>query len=675
MLEKPDNVALHKAPIRRILIANRGEIAIRIARTCAAMGIETVAVFSDADASAPHVRACDRALRIGAAASSASYLNIDAVMDAAARSGADAIHPGYGFLAENAAFARRCAEDGVTFIGPSPEVIDLLGSKERARALAVASGVPVVPGSRAGAREVHELLAAATEIGFPVLIKASMGGGGKGMQVARDSSTFAAMVESAGRVAASAFGDDTLLVERLIESPRHIEVQILGDTHGAVTHLGERECSVQRRYQKVLEEAPAPNLDEGVRDAILDAAVRLARAIGYVGAGTVEFIVAPDGAFYFLEVNTRLQVEHPVTEMTTGIDLVREQIRIAEGAHLDPSTRAWTRRGAAIEARIYAEDPSKGYLPAPGVLHVWRPATLEGVRVDSGVAPGTRVGVDYDPMLAKIIAHGATREEALRRLAVALRRLHVGGVVTNLTLLRRVIDTEAYRRGDVDTGFLERAFGPSPELAPDARLVARAAIVATMVGALRARSENPVLPSLRTAWRSGGAAWVRADYDADGVDGPIAVEVQAVGGGIYNVRCGEEVGRWEVCPDAEDAAALVEGPDGVRAPYQVDRVEDAIWVHGPDGTIGLRERLRFPETIREEVPGGCLAPMPGKVTRVNVAQGDMVARGDVLAVLEAMKMEQPIVAPHDGVVQELRVAEGDQVDGDALIAVVAPAGE
>jgi acetyl-CoA carboxylase biotin carboxylase subunit len=446
--------------VRRLLIANRGEIAVRIIRACRELGVESVAVYSDADRAAPHVRLADAAVRIGPAAASESYLRIPAILDAARASGADAVHPGYGFLAENAAFARACAEAGLTFVGPPADVIERMGSKLAARELMETAGVPIVPGQRPADQSEAGVRAAADAVGLPLLIKASAGGGGKGMRTVRETGEIDEAIAAARREALAAFGNGTLYVERLIERPRHVEVQILADRHGHIVHLFERECSVQRRHQKVIEETPSPVLTPALRARMGEAAVAAARAAGYVNAGTIEFLLAGDGdaaTFYFLEMNTRLQVEHPVTEAVTGVDLVRAQIAVASGDPLPWPQASLTQRGHAIECRVYAEDPDHGFLPQAGRLLAFRVPEGPGIRVDAGVREGDEVSVHYDPLLAKLIAYGETREAAIDRAIAALRRFAVLGIRSNVSFLLRILRHERFRRGDVHTGFLAEA--------------------------------------------------------------------------------------------------------------------------------------------------------------------------------------------------------------------------
>ena len=466
-------------PIHKVLIANRGEIARRIMRTCRAMGVETVAVYSDADAAMPFVREADEAVRLGPAPSRESYLVVERILEAAERTGADAIHPGYGFLAENADFAQAVADAGRVFIGPTPDAIRAMGSKKEAKALVAKAGVPVVPGYDGADQDPAVLAAKAKEIGFPVLLKASAGGGGKGMKRVDEAGQLEAAIESAKREAMSSFGDDVLLVEKYVERPRHVEIQIFGDAHGNVVHLFERECSIQRRHQKVLEESPSPALDEALRAKMGEAAVEAGKAIGYRNAGTVEFILGQDGSFYFLEVNTRLQVEHPVTEGVTGLDLVREQLRVAEGHPLSFTQGSLEMRGAALEARVYAEDPAGGFLPQSGPVIDWHLPELEGVRVDAGVESGSEVGIHYDPMLAKIITVGADRVEATRRMRRALRALSVQGLTTNRAFLLKVLEHPAYLEGAIHTHFIEEhAEALETGLSPQA--IAHAAVAATL---------------------------------------------------------------------------------------------------------------------------------------------------------------------------------------------------
>jgi acetyl-CoA/propionyl-CoA carboxylase biotin carboxyl carrier protein len=610
-----------------VLIAGRGEIAVRIVRTARRLGLETVAVFSDADAGAPHAQAADVAVRIGPAPAAESYLRIDALLDAAARTGTAAVHPGYGFLSESAPFARAVADAGLTWVGPPPEAIDLMGDKAQAKACARAAGVPTIPGAEGEAEEA-DVRAFCTEHGFPAVIKALAGGGGRGMRVVRAEGEIADALQAARREAQAAFGDDRVLVERFLEQARHIEVQVLADAHGACVHLGERECSLQRRHQKVVEEAPSPAVDAALRAAMGDAAVALARAAGYVGAGTVELVLAPDG-FFFLEMNTRLQVEHPVTEAVLGVDLVEEQLRIAAGEPLRLRQEDLRPAGHAIEARVYAEDPAHGFLPSGGRVVAWEAPAGEGIRVDAGVLAGTEVTGHYDPLLAKVIAHGPDRDTALRRLDRALAGLTVLGVPTSIAFTRALLADPDVRAGRLDTGLLERRLGglvpaPPEDLLPAAALAAWAADTAALDGRI--------------------GPW-RRTYEGHG-------EVAVRDG---EVTAGGRTWRARVLP-AEDGLRVE--LDGVARRYAV--AGGGAWI-GRDGhTLELRAQTRA--RAESAAAGEALeAPMPGTVLLVHVAEGDHVEEGEVLLVLESMKMELAITAPHAGTVERLRLTPGDRV--------------
>jgi propionyl-CoA carboxylase alpha chain len=669
--------------ITKLLIANRGEIALRVIRTAREMDIATVAVFSDPDAGAPYVRAADEAVRLPGAAPRDTYLRGDAIIAAALATGAGAVHPGYGFLAENAGFARDCAAAGLTFVGPSPEAIEAMGSKIAARELLAAAGVPVLPGVTLGGSGGElpgpaELAEAAAGIGYPVLVKAAFGGGGRGMRIAREPGELAEAVASASREAAAAFGDGTVFIERYVERPRHIEVQILGDTHGTVAHLFERECSIQRRYQKIIEEAPSPAVDERLRAELGAAALTAARAIGYVGAGTVEFVLAPGGEFWFLEVNTRLQVEHPVTELITGLDLVRLQLEIAEGAPLPPEVTSARIGGHAIEARLYAEDPRAGFRPAAGVLHRFDIPAWPGVRTDAGVADGSVVGVHYDSMLAKVIAHGPTRDTARRRLARALAGARLHGVTTNRDLLVAVLREPEFAAGQIDTGYLTRhaevfaAELPGPAL--DLHLAA-----AALAGQAARRAAAPVLAGLPSGWRNVRSQDQHAVFACDGErhevryqlgrDGlTVTVDGRALDGAELG---GAELGGAELGSAGGDHLELTVA--GITRQFRVHQVGDAVYVDSPLGATTLTEAERFPEPDALVAAGSLLAPMPGTVVRVAVVAGDKVEAGAPVVILEAMKMEHVVTAPAAGVVAEVAVQAGQAVDAGAELARVDPA--
>jgi acetyl-CoA carboxylase biotin carboxylase subunit len=664
----------HAVPQRRIakvLVANRGEIARRIFRTLRRMGIASVAVYSDADARAPHVADADEAVRIGPAPSLESYLDIDRIIGAARAVGADALHPGYGFLAENADFAARCAEAGLRFIGPPVDAIRKMGSKVEARAIMAAAGVPVVPGVSGVGLDDEALLREAQRLGLPILVKASAGGGGKGMRLVREDSELPSAIAAARREAGRAFADDTLLLERYFDAPRHVELQIFGDAHGHVVHLLERECSIQRRFQKIIEEAPSPALDATLRRRMGEAAVAAGSAIGYSGAGTVEFILDRTGEFYFLEVNTRLQVEHPVTEAITDLDLVELQIRVAQGEPLAVEQNDLQITGHAIEARLYAEDADAGFLPATGRVALWQPAALPGVRYDSGVAAGSDVTVHYDPLLAKIIAHGATRAEAGERLIAALRQLGVAGVTTNRDFLIAVLSHPAFIAGEIDTHFIERHLsGAARAVHRDAEAGRLHAIVAALDGHERRRRQGGPLPeSIPSGWRNNRWRPQDVTYRVDGR----AIEVRYVArpGGRFTVDAEER--SSEVTLMAADDQSIDLEIDALRRRFTVAARGDVLYVHGPLGTAELVEVPRFASRGVDDTIGGCLAPMPGIVRQVLVAVGERVEKGSVMVVLEAMKMEHPLVAHAPGTVKEVRVEIGQMVDPDFVMVVIEPA--
>ncbi len=673
-------------PIRTLLIANRGEIARRVMRTCREMGIRTVAVFSDPDRDASFVAEADCAVRLGGAAPAESYLRRDAIVAAALRTGADAVHPGYGFLSEDAAFARACAAAGLTFVGPTPEVIAAMGSKLEAKDAARSAGLPILDTVRADGLSAGELDAAARRLGFPLLVKASAGGGGKGMRVVRDAVDLGRSVEAARREARGAFGDGTVFLEPYLEEARHVEIQILGDTHGQVTHLFERECSIQRRHQKILEETPSVAVDAALRERMGADAAALGRAMGYVGAGTVEFLLAADGRFFFLEVNTRLQVEHPVTECVTGLDLVRLQIEIAEGAPLPEAALVPARSGHSIEVRLYAEDPEQGFLPMTGTLHRFRVPAGPGLRLDAGVADGSVVGVHYDPMLAKVIAHAPTRGEAARRLATALEAARVHGVRTNRELLVGILRHPEFLAGRTDTHFLERH--PAAEILAAQRRArsgdqaealdadALHAAVAALAAQAGRRESAPTLRSLPSGWRNVPSGEQEVAFEVRGPGGaPRRIEVgYRFGREGLELRVGGvrlDAPRLESCtPEGVELEV-----DGVLRRFAVHAVGETTYVDGPLGSSTLHELERFPSHQAALAAGSLVAPMPGTIVRVNVAEGDAVEDGDELVVLEAMKMEHRVLAPQAGTVTEVRVRPGETVDAGVVLVVIAGASE
>jgi len=635
--------------IRSVLVANRGEIARRVFRTARSMGMRCIAVFVDADADAPFVQEADEAVRLPG-----SYLDAGAVLAAAQRTGAEAIHPGYGFLSENAAFARAVTEAGIRWVGPSPDVIESMGDKIAAKRVAVEAGVPTLPSS--------EDPSADAQVGYPLLVKASAGGGGKGMRIVESADDLADAVQSAQREALSGFGDETVFLERYVASSRHIEIQILGDAHGNVVHLGERECSIQRRHQKIVEESPSPVVDAEMRTAMGEAALSLARHMGYESAGTVEFLV--DDAtreFFFLEVNTRLQVEHPVTEEVTGIDLVREQLRVAGGAELgyDQDDIDWI--GSAIEVRLYAEDPDNDFLPATGTLSAYRPADEPVVRWDSGVEEGSVVGVDFDPMLAKVIAHGPTRAEAAGRLALALERMHLGGVVTNRDFLVATLRNEAFLAGDTTTDFIDRIDPAGSQAAPD---TAMAAIVAAMWIQGRNRADDRVWGFARSNFRTGSLPPQYIEFE-NGPDETHRIEYSLRRDGGFTLGSGETVLVHEWTPDDIELEV-----DGRRLRAAVTVADGVGYVTLGRTTVTLPVKPRFAVPGSELPTGGLVAPMPGSVIELRCAVGDTVDAGQVLVVLEAMKMEHHITAPFAGTVTELPIAVGDQVENGALLLTI-----
>ncbi|MGI5253699.1 acetyl/propionyl/methylcrotonyl-CoA carboxylase subunit alpha [Actinacidiphila glaucinigra] len=623
--------------IASVLVANRGEIARRVFRTCRDLGIATVAVHSDADAAAPHVREADAAVRLPGDAPADTYLRGDLIVKAALATGADAVHPGYGFLSENADFARSVIAAGLTWIGPAPEAIEAMGSKTRAKRLMAEAGVPVL---EAGPDDL------------PVLVKAAAGGGGRGMRVVREAAALEQEMAAARAEALSAFGDGEVFLEPYVEDGRHIEVQVLADTHGTVWTLGERDCSVQRRHQKVIEETPAPGVTDELRRTLRTAAEAAARAIGYVGAGTVEFLVSPDGRPYFLEMNTRLQVEHPVTECVFGVDLVALQLEVAEGERLPAAPPLPS--GHAVEARLYAEDPARDWQPQTGVLHSFRLPRAPGLRVDAGFGDGDRIGVHYDAMLAKVVAHAATRAQALRMLAGALERARVHGLVTNRDLLVRVLRDADFAAGRLSTAFLDR-LGPAPaEDEGAARLAALAAALADASG------RHPL-----GGWRNVPSAPQSKTYRAE------------PGGAEYEVRY--RLGRDGLTAEGHPDVRLLErAPErvvlevaGVRRAFEIAVYADQVCVDGPLGSHRFTALPRFPDPVAQLAPGSLLAPMPGTVVRVaDVAVGDKVAAGQPLLWLEAMKMEHLVAAPADGVLTALHAEAGRQVDVGAVLAVV-----
>jgi propionyl-CoA carboxylase alpha chain len=629
------------ATVTRLLVANRGEVARRVLRTCRDLGIATVAVFSDPDRDAPFVAEADEAVPLGGSTPAESYLRAEAIVAAAERTGADAVHPGYGFLAESADFAERCRKHDLLFIGPSPEALRAMGNKLEAKRLVVAAGVPVLPGAEAG---------------FPVMVKAVFGGGGVGMRVVADPAELEEAMAAGRRAAEAAFGDGDVFLERYLERARHVEVQLAGDAHGRLMPLFERECSIQRRHQKVIEEAPSPAVDAALRRRLGELAVAAGRAVGCTGLATVEFLLA-GGEPRFLEMNPRLQVEHPVTECVTGWDLVALQIRLAEGSPLPLAPP--TLDGHAIEARLYAEDPGRGFLPSAGTLHRFRIDARPGLRIDAGVVDGSRIDAHYDPLLAKVIAHAPTRVEAARLLAAALERARLHGPPTNRELLVRVLRHPLFLAGEVDTGFLEREVAGGLAGPAAAAPVWLNAVAAALAGQAERRA-GATLPS---GWRNNPSQLQRTEFEGVSVSYRLAregleVEVDGTPRSMRLWSCGPELVELEA--------------DGVLRRFDVHRVGDLHYVDGPLGPSALRELPRLPEPAPAGPAAGSLvAPLPGVVRRVAVQPGDCVEAGALLVVLEAMKTEHRVTAPHAGTVGDVLVAEGQEVQAGTVLAVLA----
>jgi geranyl-CoA carboxylase alpha subunit len=642
----------------KILIANRGEIACRVIRTAKALGYRTVAVFSDADAGALHARQADEAVRIGPPPARDSYLNIKVLMAAAKLAGADAVHPGYGFLSENAEFAEACAQAGVVFIGPPVAAIEAMGNKARAKHLMAAAGVACVPGYQGPDQSDETMIAEAARIGFPLMVKAAAGGGGRGMRLVTASKDLANALARARSEAASAFGSDELILERAIDDARHIEIQIFADQHGNVIHLGERDCSIQRRHQKVIEETPSPAVSADLRARMGEAAVAAARAIGYAGAGTIEFLLDAPGNFYFLEMNTRLQVEHPVTEAVTGLDLVAWQLAVASGQRLPLEQHQVKFRGHAIEARLYAEDTHKNFLPQSGTLIDWRPASGKGVRIDHGLAPGQSVSPFYDPMLAKVIARGATREEARRRLTVALEDTVALGVTTNRSFLLAMLRHPAFVAGDATTAFIEQHFPAGGDAMsrpkPGLRTLAVAAVL--LFEARRREAENAA--GTAPPWSSTGIAAWPLRLSLGDVHQPASI--MAVGTDHYLVAIGND--KVEVSIEERREGAVRFTAFGVRQTARFawhDRVLH-LDLHG--AVVAVRDTaLEAGGAARRDGSARLVAPMNGAIVGVFAKPGEHVGKGQRLVVLEAMKMQHEISAERDGVVEKVLVKPGDQV--------------
>lgn len=648
-------------PITTLLVANRGEIARRIMRTAKEMGISTVAIYADGDAEAPFVTEADSAIALGGRTSAETYLDASKVLDACKRSGADAVHPGYGFLSENAGFASAISDAGISWIGPTPEVIAAMGDKLSAKKLMEAADVPTLP-----AIEITpdtDLARAADEIGYPVLVKASAGGGGRGMRVVEKETDLQSSVDSAKREAGSSFGDDTVFLEKWLDSSRHVEIQIIGDKHGNLVHCFERECSIQRRHQKIIEEAPSPAVSPEIREAMCDAALKAALSLGYSSAGTVEFLLA-GSEFYFLEVNARLQVEHPITEAIIGKDLVREQIRIAEGETLSFSQDDLQINGHAIEARLCAEDPNNDFLPSPGPVIIWQPSTQGKARFDSGVESGSVIAVEFDPMIAKVIVHAPTRREAAARLARILETTQIQGLITNRDFLVTTLRHQSFLAGDTTTDFIER-ISPARTREVTSDDLAEASIAIAIESQARNHATAKVLKTIPSGWRNTILPFEMINFQHLNKD--CHVEYRSRRDGKFRFRVGDSADELIVTPYACGNGLVDIDIDGRRVRYEIDRQGMQWYVHGRAGDLQITESPRYPVSGTDELAGGLTAPMPGAVLATEVNSGDKVSKGDLLLILEAMKMEHRITAPMDGIISELHVATGDQVKNGQLL--------
>lgn len=640
--------------MKRILISNRGEIACRIIRSAHALGYETVAVYSDADRGAPHVQQADLAVHIGAAAAAESYLNVERILKAAKDTGADAVHPGYGFLAENEAFARACLEAGLTFIGPPPEAIRLMGSKRQSKLRMQAAGVPVVPGYSEGDQDPEVLLAEAKKIGLPLMVKASAGGGGRGLRLVTEAEQVPGALAAARAEALASFSDGELILERAIMSARHVEIQVFADRHGNVLHLGERDCSVQRRHQKVIEEAPSPAVQQDLRDRMGQAATSAARAIGYEGAGTVEMLLTPDGEFFFMEMNTRLQVEHPVTEMVTGQDLVAWQLDVAAGRRLPMAQEDLRMQGHAVEARLYAEDAYGGFLPQVGVVRRLRWPKGPGVRIDHGIQEGQEVTTHYDAMVAKIIAHGRDRDEALQRLTRALRQTQLHGLVSNRGYLLSILDHPEFRAGKAHTDFIETHLAHAEAPSPSDQVWALAGLL--MVGA-----------DGQDYWRSTGVRAAPARLVHGAQEHRLQVEPEA-GGGL--VKVGESTVQVSQLQHHEGLGCFE--CEGVTRKFAFDVYDETMTLSLDGCTFDFELKPHSDAASQQVSEDTVIAPMPGKVVSVAVAPGQTVKKGEIVMVLEAMKMQMELTVSRDGVVHAVHARAEDQVKGKQPLVELAP---
>ena len=655
----------------KVLVANRGEIALRVMRTAKAMGYETVAVYSEADSDAPHVQFADEAVCIGASQANQSYLVIEKIIDACLKTGANAVHPGYGFLSENTDFCAACQKNGITFIGPDPHAIELMGNKRLAKIEMIEAGVPCIPGYEGKAQDETTLMDEAIKIGFPVMIKATAGGGGRGMRLVMNEEEFLSQLKTAKSEALNAFGSDEMILEKAVMSPRHIEIQVFADRHGNCVYLGERDCSVQRRHQKVVEEAPSPFVSEELRQAMGEAAVNAAKACAYVGAGTVEFLTDAQGNFYFLEMNTRLQVEHPVTELITGVDLVAWQLTVAAGGLLPLQQQEITLNGHAMEVRLYAEDPALGFMPQTGEVLRWSHMDTDGLRMDSGIQQGQVISPFYDPMLAKVIAYGATRDEARRRLMASLRKLELLGVRSNRGFLFNILNNPVFVQGEATTAFIENDFANDPSLSPHSLTHEQQALASWLFylkTALGNKQSNE-----RAFWRNSNPAPTWFDLESSSEKHSVAVTVKNAQQKHFNVQAKDSVFDF-VLIDRQDQV-LTYSDDGVKKSVAYSfNAEGDLYLSTHDGCVLVSDNTHAPATAAEGAGSGLVkASMDGGIIDVLVQEGATVEKGQTLVILEAMKMEHAMKADVDGVVTAINVQKGDQVKGRQLLLEVTAA--
>ena len=651
-------------PIRKILIANRGEIAIRVMKTCSEMGIATVAVYSDADKDALFVRQADEAIAIGGLQASESYLNQEKIINAAKITGADAIHPGYGFLSENAIFVKKCNDAGIIFIGPSADVVEVMGSKSRSKEIMQKAGVRTVPGYNGKDQSIELFISESEKIGFPILIKAAAGGGGKGMRIVYDKKEMSSAIEAAKREALSSFGDDTLLIEKYFESAKHIEFQLFGDHHGNYTHFFERECSIQRRFQKIIEESPSPSLTPELREKMGKTAIAVAESIKYTNAGTVEFILDAENNFYFLEVNTRLQVEHPVTEETTGLDLVRLQIEVAKGMPLKVNYQNTHQHGHAIECRIYAEDPATNFFPATGKILIWNEPPLNGIRYDSGVASGSKVDIYYDPMIAKIIAKGNNREEAIQKMQKALEKIVILGLTTNKNFLLEILQHPSFTDGTFDTHFINKYFKNYIDTKKTDTFIINEVAIVSMISEWKERSDQIENNGRVNGWRNNFYQNNWSAFDIGGNE--VKVEYRYKNNKSFDITIKDKNFIVELVSSEKNSLTCI--INNHRKIFIVAKSKDELFMHHPTaGSFKVAIIPRFSEALSDEKPGGYKAPMPGEIVKLLVKPGEEVVSGKGLVVISSMKMETTIEAHSDGIVEEIFITEKSFVEANTIL--------